>query len=393
MTGTSVPARRIALVSSYAPSLTRFRFDLIRALIAEGHAVTAFAPENDRQVAAALAGIGCDFQVLPMARTGTDVFADLGLLARMTRAFRRLRPDVVITYTMKPVIYGGIAARLAGVPDRHALMTGLGYVFADPDPRGKRRLLRALSVRLYRAGLRGTGRVFVYNGADEDDIRRFRMLDDDAKLVRVAGTGVNLERYPHRPAPEGPLRFLMIARLLADKGVREYVAAAKRLKPAFPEAEFRILGPLDPNPEGIGADEIAQWRRDGVVDYLGETDDVRPYLADSSVFVLPSYYREGIPRSILEAMATGRPVITTTLPGCADTVEDGVSGYLVAPRDDAALAAAMRRFLDDPARAEPMGRSARTRAEAVFDIHKVNRHLVTQMGLGAGPNPFPARAA
>jgi glycosyltransferase involved in cell wall biosynthesis len=311
----------------------------------------------------------------------------------MTRAFRQLRPDVVISYTMKPVIYGGIAARLAGVPDRHALMTGLGYVFADPDPKGKRRLIRSLSVRLYRAGLHGTGRVFVYNGADEDDIRRFSMLDDNAKLIRVAGTGVNLERFPHRPTPEGGVRFLMIARLLADKGVREFVAAAKRLKPDYPDAEFRILGPLDPNPEGIKAEEIAEWGRDGVVDYLGETNDVRPYLADASVFVLPSYYREGIPRSILEAMATGRPVITTTLPGCADTVEDGVSGFLVPPRDDAALAGAMRRFLEDPSPAEPMGLAARARAEAVFDIHKVNRHLLTEMGLGAGQRPSPARAA
>ncbi len=393
MTGNTIAARRIALVSSYAPSLTRFRFDLIRALIAEGHKVTAFAPENDRDVATALADVGCEFRVLPMARTGTNPFADLGLLVRMTRAFRQLRPDVVISYTMKPVIYGGIAARLAGVPDRHALMTGLGYVFADPDPKGKRRLIRALSVRLYRAGLRGTGRVFVYNGADEDDIRRFSMLDDNAKLIRVAGTGVNLERFPHRPTPEGPVRFLMIARLLADKGVREFVAAAKRLKPDYPDAEFRILGPLDPNPEGIKAAEIAEWGRDGVVDYLGETDDVRPYLADASVFVLPSYYREGIPRSILEAMATGRPVITTNLPGCADTVEDGVSGFLVPPRDDAALAGAMRRFLEDPSSAEPMGHAARARAEAVFDIHKVNRHLLTEMGLGAGHRPSPARAA
>lgn len=388
-----VPPKRIALVSSYAPSLTRFRFDLIRALIAEGHHVTAFAPENDRAVADALAEIGCAFEVLPMARTGTNPLGDVALLLRLIGAFRRLRPDVVISYTMKPVIYGGIAARFVGVPERHALMTGLGYVFADPNPRGKRRILRDISVKLYQAGLRGVGRAFVYNGADEDDIRRFSMLDDNSKLIRVAGTGVNLQRFAPRAIPVGPPRFLLIARLLADKGVREFVEAAKHLKSEYPEAEFQILGPLDPNPEGIKSDEIDGWATDGIVTYLGKTDDVRPYLSDASVFVLPSYYREGIPRSILEAMATGRPVVTTTLPGCGDTVEDGVSGYLIAPRDAQALAEAMKNFLSDSSLAKTMGDAARLRAEAVFDIHKVNRHLLSEMKLGPAYQPSSAWAA
>nr|MDJ0992905.1 glycosyltransferase family 4 protein [Dinoroseobacter sp.] len=265
-------------------------------------------------------------------------------------------------------------------------------VFADPAPRGKRRLLRDVSVRLYRSGLRGVRRVFVYNGADEEDIRRFAMLDDNEKLVRVAGTGVNLERFAHTPLPDGSPRFLFIARLLADKGVREYVAAAKQLKSDFPDAEFRILGPLDPNPEGIERAEIDTWTKEGTVTYLGETDDVRPFLSDASVFVLPSYYREGIPRSILEAMAMGRPVVTTTLPGCGDTVQDGVSGYLVAPRDASALAEAMRGFLNEPQLAKTMGLKARARAEAVFDIHKVNQHLLSEMKLGSGSRPSTALA-
>ncbi|WGH80418.1 glycosyltransferase family 4 protein [Jannaschia ovalis] len=373
--------RHVVLISSYAPSLVTFRLDLIRALVAEGHSVTALAPEADRAVADTLARNGCAFEVLPMARTGTNPFADMVLLARMIRCLRRLKPDVVLPYTMKPVIYGGIAARLLGVPGRHALMTGLGYVFSDPDPRGKRRLIRDASVRLYRSALKGVGRVFVYNGADEADIRRFGMVADDVPLIRVAGTGVNLDRYAQSPLPDGPPRFLLIARLLSAKGVREFVTAAERLKPDWPEAQFRILGAPDPNPDGIGAEEIAAWKRSGVVDYLGRTDDVRPFLDDASVFVLPSYYREGIPRSILEAMAKGRPVITTDLPGCGDTVEDGISGYLVAPRDTEALTAAMLRFLEAPETIAAMGAAARTRAEEVFDIHKVNDHLLTEMGL------------
>ncbi|QFT63700.1 glycosyltransferase family 4 protein [Roseivivax sp. THAF30] len=374
-------AKSIALISSYAQSLVRFRLDLIRAMIAEGHSVTAFAPEDDDQVRRILAREGCAFEVVEMARTGTNPFADVSLLIRLFTKLRQLRPDVVISYTMKPVIYGGIAARLLRIPERYALMTGLGHVFADPEPRGKARILRGLSTWLYRRGLRGVNRVFVYNGADEAEIRQLRMIDRHTPLIRVAGTGVNLDRFAQSPLPEGAPRFLLIARLLAAKGVREYVEAARRLREDWPEARFRIVGPLDPNPDGIGPEEVATWRQSGAVEYCGETSDVRPFLDAASVFVLPSYYREGVPRSILEAMSKGRPVITTNLPGCGDTIEDGVSGYFVPPRDTDALTDRMRRFLDAPESVASMGRQARKRAEQAFDIHAVNAHLIAEMGL------------
>ena len=378
--------RRIALVSSYAPSLTRFRLDLIRAFIAEGHSVTAYAPENDLAVAETLAKEGCGFELLPMARTGTNPFSDFVLLFRMLRAFRKLRPDVLVAYTMKPVIYGGIAARILNVPERHALMTGLGHVFSESCPSGSKRLIRNISVQLYRTALKGARFVFVYNGADEADIRAFSMIGETTKMIRVAGTGVNLNRFKQTPVPQTAPHFLLISRLLADKGVREFVEAAKMLKASWPDAKFQIVGPMDANPNSIQAAEIEAWGQAKIVDYLGETQDVRPYLDSASVFVLPSYYREGIPRSILEAMAKGRPVITTTRPGCADTVEDNKSGYLVAPKDPVALANAMRVFLENPNRIAVMGGQARERAERVFDIHKINRHLLSEMGL-IRPNP------
>lgn len=372
---------RIALVSSYAPSLTRFRLDLIRAFIAEGHSVIAYAPENDQSVAETLAKVGCRFEVLPMARTGTNPFADILLLLRTLRAFRAQRPDVVVTYTMKPVIYGGIAARILGIRERYALMTGLGHVFSEDHPRGRKRVIRDISVRLYRTALKGARCVFPYNAADEADIRAFSMIEAPTRLVRVPGTGINLDRFRQTPIHDGPPRFLLIARLLADKGVREYVEAARLVKADWPDAEFQIVGPIDANPSSIQPSEIKAWQRSGIVSYLGETDDVRPFLDAASVFVLPSYYREGVPRSILEAMARGRPVITSTRPGCADTIEHGTSGYLVAPKDAKALADAMRIFLENPGRVAYMGAKARERAEKVFDIHSVNALLLNEMGL------------
>ncbi|SPJ25214.1 N, N'-diacetylbacillosaminyl-diphospho-undecaprenol alpha-1,3-N-acetylgalactosaminyltransferase [Palleronia abyssalis] len=355
-------------------------------MIAEGHRVTAFAPEDDHDVRRTLAREGCNFEVIEMARTGTNPLADVALLIRMLKAFRRLRPDVVICYTMKPVIYGGIAARWLGIPERHALMTGLGHVFADPEPQGKVRILRRLSIWLYRQALKGVDRIFVYNAADEADLRDFRMVPPETPLIRVAGTGVNLDRFKQSRLPEGTPSFLLIARLLADKGVREYVDAARQLKADWPQARFRIVGPLDPNPTGIQAEEVADWKRSGVVEYCGATDDVRPFLDEASVFVLPSYYREGIPRSILEAMSKGRPVVTTNLPGCADTIEHGVSGYLVPPRDTQALADGMKHFLECPQSISTMGAHARVRAEQIFDIHAVNAHLLSEMGLSRRPS-------
>ncbi|MDB5524073.1 MAG: glycosyl transferase family protein [Rhizobium sp.] len=374
--------RKIAVVASYTPSLTNFRLELLKRMVEAGHSVTAFAPEDDPVVKADLTSIGVDFVLMPMARTGLNPVEDFATLSFLIRQFRRLQPDMVLPYTMKPIIYAGIAARIAGVGHRCFLVTGLGHVFSDAGAASfKGRLVRMFSVLLYKLAFSGAHVVFAYNNADDEDLRRHNMLKDKSLIELVPGSGVDLQHYHFSEASEGRPKFLLVARLLKDKGILEYVEAARIVKRSFPDAEFRLLGHFDPNPTAISREDITSWVEEGVIDYLGETRDVRPFLADCNVFVLPSYYREGIPRSILEALSSGRAVITSDLPGCSDTVEHGVNGYLVPPRNAQRLANAMLEFVRDPKRARTMGRSSRELAERKFDVHQVNHQLMRRMGL------------
>jgi glycosyltransferase involved in cell wall biosynthesis len=372
---------RIAVVSSFTRSLTNFRLELLKRLVEQGHRVTAFGPENDAATVAKLNEIGVDFVQIPMGRTGTNPVADVVTLLALVRHFHKLRPDVVLPYTMKPIIYGGIAARLTGVPRLYALVTGLGHVFADPNARGWNAVVRGVSVSLYRLALKQARRVFVYNDADEQDLNRYSIIKDAARIVHVPGSGVDLEHYFEAEFPPGPPVFLLIARLLRDKGIYEYVEASRQLARQYPGAKSHLLGQMEPHDSGISEAELQAWAKEGVVTYLGEVRDVRPHLAACSVFVLPSFYREGIPRSILEAMATGRPIITTESPGCRDTVIEGGNGFIVPPRNANALARAMERFLAEPELARRMGKRSRQLAAEKFDVHTVNRLLLRQMDL------------
>lgn len=372
---------RIAVVSSFSRSLTNFRLELLKRMIELGYDVIALGPEHDRLVIETLAKIGVRFVQVPMNRTGTNPLTDLRTLFALVRHFRTLKPSVVLSYTMKPIIYGGIAARLTKVPRFYALVTGLGHVFADPNPHGRDAVVQRLSIWLYRIALKHAHRVFAYNDADEQDIQRHTLIRDVSRIVVVPGSGVDLEHYRQTALPFGPPVFILVARLLRDKGVHEYVEASRRLRQRYPEIRSYLLGQLEPHGTGITQFELEKWNREGVVSYLGEVRDVRPYLANCSVFVMPSYYREGIPRSILEAMATGRPIVTADSPGCRDTVSEGENGFIVPPRDAAALARAMERFAADPQLAARMGQRSRELAREKFDVHAVNRLLISEMEL------------
>jgi glycosyltransferase involved in cell wall biosynthesis len=267
------------------------------------------------------------------------------------------------------------------------MITGLGYVYSNHVPlTPKRRLVQEVSDRLYRLALRGLKVLFVYNPDDEQEMASRGLLREVGKVVRVAGSGVDLNHYAAAALPSGPPSFLMTARLLREKGVEEYVAAARMLRARYPDIRVRLLGPFYSHPTSISRDELNGWVKEGVIEYLGATDDVRPYLADCSVFVLPSYYREGIPRTILEAMAMGRAIVTTDSSGCRETVTQDVNGILVPPRDPAALAAAMERFVRDPDLAPRMGQRSREMAEERFDVRRVNRVLLEHMDL-VSPEP------
>lgn len=366
----------VAIIASIAYSLPNFRGPLIREFVAAGWRVLALAPDYDDSTRAAVEALGAEPLDCALERAGMRPLTDLVHAVRLARQLRRLKPDLVFSYFIKPVIYGSIAAWLARVPRRFALVAGLGYVFTinGNEHTLKRRLLRMLASGLYWLGFKACRHVFFQN---QDDIDQFvgAGLLPASKAVRLAGSGVDLSRLrPAAPVTE-PVTFLLMARLLREKGIVEYVDAARIIRADRPDARFLLLGGEDPNPGGLTLEQVNMWTAEGTIEWLGHLNDVRPILAGCSVFVLPSY-REGMPRSTQEAMAMAKPVVSTDVPGCRDTVVEGINGFLVAARDSIALAAAMRRFLDDPSLIASFGEASRRLAETRYDVNRINRVIL-----------------
>ena len=370
---------RILIIGGLARSLINFRSPLIKTLVELGHEVITCAPDAPPDVRAGLAALGARYRHVPLVRAGLNPLADLQTLRALRRLFREQQPDRVMAYTAKPVIYACLAARGCGRPPVHAMITGLGYGFGGLSRR--QRLIGTIVQGLYRLALRRAAGVMFQNPDDRDLFVAAGLVPPTLPVTLINGSGVDLAAYPPCPLPDGQV-FLLIARLLADKGLREYQRAARRLKERYPRARFLLAGDLDPNPLRIGAAELVAWQADGAIEYLGQLDDVRPAFAAARVYVMPSY-REGTPRTVLEAMAMGRPIVTTDAPGCRETVIDGVNGFLVPVRDDAALETALERFILDPSLAERMGRESLAIAREKYDVHKVNAVIMTAMGVGA----------
>jgi len=370
------------LVASFSESLINFRGPLIDALVEAGLDVHVAAPDllSDYSVAQALEAKGIQVHDIPLQRTGLNPITDFGSFLALLVLSRRIRPHYILCYTVKPVIYGSVAAWLAHVPNRFVLITGLGYAFTG-HASGLRARLRNLILRLYRFSLTLPSCVFFQNPDDEAFFREFGLLPKGGQSRVVNGSGVNISEYQVASLPDiEPPSFLLIARLLGDKGVREYVAAAKLVKAKFPATQFLLVGWIDGNPDAISQDELDGWVAEGTLTFLGRLPDVRQAIEKCSVYVLPSY-REGTPRTVLEAMAMGRAVITTDAPGCRETVVDGDNGFLVPVKDINALATAMMKMIDSPELVVRMGQRSRLIAEAKYDVHKVNAAMLEGMGI------------
>lgn len=369
---------RVMVIGGASDSLIRFRGQLLRDMIRHGHQVYACAPHASRAVREELDRLGATYVDYPLQRTGLNPLSDLHSLITFIRLFRTLRPDVVLAYTIKPTIYGSLGATVARVEKISSLITGLGYAFSGETT--KQRVLNWLTRRLYRLSLSRNQVVFFQNPDDLAFFREEGIVNENNQPTIVNGSGVDLHHYSVRPLPSRPA-FLLIARLIAEKGIREYVSAARQLRGKYSEVSFRLVGMLDRNPNSIRQEELDSWVEEGVIDFLGRLDDVRPAIADSSVYVLPSYYREGVPRSTLEAMSMGRPVVTTDAPGCRETVIDGLNGFLVPVKSASALADVMERFILTPGIAATMGAASRRVAEEKFDVKQVNRVILQRLEL------------
>lgn len=374
--------KKFLLVAGFPDSLVRFRGPLLDALRAAGLEVHAAAPGlRASSVSAQLKKKGIFLHDLPLQRAGMNPLRDMRAWLHLCRLMRRIRPDWMLAYTVKPVIYGLWAARLARVKHRFALITGLGYAFTGSknETSRQRRLLRMLVERMYRTAFSGAHKVFFQNPDDEALFRARGILPSGIPSRVVHGSGVSLDEFPEMPVPDTP-HFLMIARLLGDKGVREYARAAGIVRQRFPHVRFSLAGWIDSNPDAVSARELEEWTQAGILEHLGYLEDVRPSLARCSAYVLPSY-REGTPRTVLEAMATGRAIITTDAPGCRETVIPGENGFLVPVKSAEALADAMVRLVEDPELARRMGRRSRQIAEEKYDVRKVNAVLLQEMGI------------
>ncbi|MFD4837250.1 glycosyltransferase family 4 protein [Achromobacter sp. NPDC058515] len=345
------------------------------ALAAQRAGYDVHVATMDGPAVADIQALGMTHHPIPMTRSGKHPLQELGTLLALIRLFRRLRPQVVHLVTIKPVLYGGIAARLTRVPGMVAAISGLGFVFLSNSL--KMRLVRSVVARLYRIALgHPNSRVIFQNANDRDLLKSLGAVRDD-QVVIIRGAGVDLNAYgasPEPPAP--PVVVTMVARLLRDKGVQEFVQAARLLRERGVPVTMQLVGGVDAgNPTSATEEDVQAWRREGCVQALGERSDVAALYSASHIAVLPSY-REGLPKSLIEAAACARAVVTTDVPGCRDAIEPGVTGLLAPVRDAQALADAIARLAGDTALRQAMGAAGRALAEREFDIERVARKHV-----------------
>lgn len=367
--------KKIVFIASYPDSLILFRLHLMKEFISNGWDVVAVAP-HDQNVHDELKKNHITFKSLNLQRNGTNIFKDILYFKDLCSLLHKEKPTTIFTYTIKPVIYGSLAGKFLGVPNRFAMLTGTGYVFGNFSLKNK--IVGAIGRSLLKFSLQFNKKLFFQN---KDNLKTFlesRMIHPKQPVTIINGSGVDIHFFNVNEFPEN-LTFLMIARYLIDKGIREYAQAARQIKAKYPHVRFQLAGWLDSNPNAIAQKELDDWIHTGIIENLGKLNDVRSALAQASVYVLPSY-AEGTPRTVLEAMAMGRPIITTDAPGCRETVIDQKNGFLVQTRSSDALFSAMEHFIKNPNCIVPMGQYSREIAENKYDVNKVNSVILSEMG-------------
>lgn len=366
---------KFVLISPKNRTVYNFRGDLIKEIKAKGYEVIVTGP--DRTDVNKIEALGVRFVEIPVNKTGTSIRGDLKYCSALTKLLKEEKPDVTLGYTIKPVVYGAIAAKRAKVKNINSLVTGGGYTFIATSL--KARVLGKIVRTLYRIGFKKADNVIFQN---PDDLNEFceRKLVKREKCSYVNGSGVNLSRFETAPFPS-EISFFMLSRFLKSKGVCEYLEAAKIVKSKYPNVKFGILGKYETTmQDAVDIAYAEEFIKNGIVERYDETSDVRPYYAKSSVYVLPSY-REGTPRTVLEAMAMGRPVITTDTQGCRETVIDGKNGFLVPIKNAEAVAEKMIWFIKHPEMIEAMGNESLNYVREKFDVNIVNSKMLGIMNI------------
>lgn len=369
---------KVLIIAGYASSLYNFRGPLIKALLRH-HDVITTAPFDTEEVSKKIEQLGVTYFPNKFQRAGMNPFADQLASKELQRYIEREAPDVVLAYTIKPVVFGLRSAQKAGVKKTFALITGLGSGFDDTSL--KQKVISKVVKQLYKRVLYKTTGVIFQNPDDKKYFVDNDIIESKNNWHIVNGSGVDLSHYKSDIPNTSPLSFLLVARMVREKGVEIFVNVARRVKMKYPEAIFRLLGWVDENPNSLSLKQIEAWQKEGFVIYHGSATDVRSYYKKSSVFVLPTYYREGTPRTILEAMSMKRPIITTDTPGCRETVVQGKNGFLIPPRDEDALYEKVVYFLENPDEVVRMGMESFKVAQEKYDVNKVNHDIMKFMEL------------
>ncbi len=367
--------RKICIVSHDTPSIVPFRGHLLQTLVANGHFVEVLAPNASTENIKEIQKLGVSCISYALDRTGMSPLRDLRLTHYFYQFFTKSQPDIAIFYAAKPCVFGPIAARAAGVRKRIASTEGLGVAFTNDRSviSFARRLLRTTVATLYKASLHSATRVLFLNENDREDFVRWKLVTRGKTRI-VGAIGVDLSEYAYSAPPTQSLVFLFVGRLLREKGICEFVEAARIVRRIYPKARFVVLGALDKSPASIAQEMLNGWTDAGLIEYYGQVN-VRPWLMEASVFVLPSY-REGVPRSTQEAMAVGRAVVTTDVPGCRHTVVNGVNGFLCEPYDAHDLAKTLCRFTENSDLVLEMSRASRRIAEERFDVRQCTQRII-----------------
>jgi len=374
---------KVVFIGTVASSFYGFRADLIRTLIKKGHQVYAFTSEYTAEDLKKIEKLGATPITYTLNRGGLNPLADIIATYRLSKKIKEINPDLVFSYFSKPVIFGTLAAKLAKAPRVIGMLEGLGYTSTE-QPEGlskKTQLIKKIQVFLYKIALPQLDQLIFLNPDDPKDLLEKYAIN--VKNIEVlGGIGLNLDHYKYSENFNSNISFIFIARLLAEKGIHDYIKAAKIVKEKYPSVKFTVLGAIDKEALGsLKEEELESLVKTNIIKYPGHVSNVSEWIEKSSVFVLPSYYREGVPRSTQEAMAIGRAVITTDVPGCRETVVDGVNGFLVPKWNPEALAKKMIYFIEHPEQARLMGAESYKIAVEKFDAEKVNQRLVNILGL------------
>lgn len=367
--------KKFILISPKNRTSYNFRGDLIKDIISKGYEVIVTGPNLDN--VEKITSLGARFVEVPMDKTGINPFSDIKYCWNLYKLFRKEKPNVSLGYTIKPVIYGSIAAKIAGVSNVNAMVTGIGYLFASSTTKAK--IIRLVSSILYRIGFISADNVIFQNTDDQNQFIQLHLCKKKKTHV-VNGSGVNLTRFFPTKFPK-TTTFFFLGRFIYSKGILDFLEAAQIVKSRYPMSRFVILGKFEQMSDAVPECKIRRYIDMGIVEHFPETDDISAFYAQTSVFVLPTYYREGTPRVILEAMACGRPIITTNTPGCKETVIEGKNGYFVDIKNPHHLADRMISFIKNPSSISSMGNESLRICEAKFDVVKVNTQMLKIMNI------------